>query len=298
VAVTDAVLDLLADISDEDADETYRTSPAFNQSTATCLLGESPLHAYHKRKRSMGPRYVDDKHTRELEMGTMVHKLLLGSGRQWRKLDFDDYRTKDAQAARGQCELAGITPILAPDLERCTMSANRLREQLWEVFQLELNGQSEVPLYWEEPILTPGGLKRQPAASLQCKAKLDHICKDGVTIIDVKSGEANPKQVVRRIMDQMCHVQAAAYTRALVANVPAVAGRTRFIDLFIETSGLTMLTPVAITGSLYELGERQWQRACQSWWTCLETATYPGYTTEILAPEAPKWALENEMSEA
>ncbi len=116
-----------------------------------------------------------------------------------------------------------------------------------------------------------------------------------MTILDVKSGEANPRLLPRRIMDQMYHVQAAAYTRGHIANVPGTAGHTRFVDLFIETNGLTMLTPVAITGSMYELGERQWLKGCARWHRCITDAFYPGYTTEILAPEAPKWALEQEM---
>lgn len=291
--MTGAVEDFLADSADNDPDETYRLSPALNYSTVKALLLESPRHALEKRMRAMGPHTPDPDHSRDREIGTMTHKLLLGSTRGFRKLDaWEDYRTKDAQQARAQCELAGITPILGCDLERASAAANRLREQLWEVFQLELNGQSEVPLYWSE-----GGrsLGLGSDSDLPCKAKLDHICKDGVTVLDIKSGDANPRQVTRRIMDQALHVQAAAYLRSLVANVPSVAGHVRFIDLFIETSGLTMLTPVAITGSMLELGERQWIKGCRRWWQCEQESVWPGYTTEVLAPEAPKWALEQEM---
>ncbi len=277
------------------ADQDYRKAEGFNQSTAIELLNKSPRHAFEKRRKqdaqARDPR-PDPDHSREREMGTVVHKLLLGSTFGFYEINLDDYRTKIAQTKRSDCERNGITPILSADLERCARSANAAREQLREVFGIELDGESERALYWAEPIGTGIGA----SGMLGCKAKLDHITKDKRRILDLKTGDdANPKRLVRRILDSGCHVQAAAYTRALVANFPETAGRVEFIDIFIETTGLVMCTPVAIVGSLYELGERGWLRACARWWRSQNAAQYDGYTTQVLAPEAPAWAMSEEM---
>lgn len=279
------------------ADQDYRKAEGFNQSTAIELLNKSPRHAFEKRRKqdaqANNPQ-PDPDHSREREMGTVVHKLLLGSTVGYYEINLDDYRTKVAQTKRADCERNGITPILSCDLERCVRSANAARDQLRETYGIELDGESERALYWEEQITGDAALSPR----LKCKAKLDHISKDKRRIYDLKTGDdANPKKLVRRILDSGCHVQAAAYTRALVANFPEVSGRTEFLDIFIELNGLIMCTPVAIVGSLYELGERAWLRACRRWWQSQNAGQYDGYTTSIVAPPAPPWALSEEMEE-
>ncbi len=279
------------------ADQDYRKAEGFNQSTAIELLNKSPRHAFEKRRKqdaqAKDPK-PDPDHSREREMGTVVHKLLLGSTVGYYEINLDDYRTKVAQTKRSDCERNGITPILAPDLERCVRSANAAREQLRDTFGIELDGESELALYWKEYVSDAIA-----AGDLPCKAKLDHITKDKRRILDLKTGEdANPKRLVRRILDSGCHVQAAAYTRALVANHPEMTGLVEFIDVFVETTGLVMCTPVAIVGSLYELGERGWLRACKRYWQSQQAGQWDGYTTHVIAPEAPPWAMSDEMGES
>ncbi len=266
-------------------DQEYFRHPGFSQSIANELLSKSPLHAFHKRKRHLADPTTDPDHSRAREMGTVIHKLILGSTVGYLEHDADDWRTKAAKDFRADCESKGITPILRPDLERCRMSANAVREQLLEVFGIELDGLSERAIFWERH-------------SLQCKAKLDHVRADEVTILDIKSGEdANPKRLIRRILECGYHVQAAAYVEALEYDAPRLAGHIRFIDVFIETSGLTMCTPVEIAGSLLELGSRQWDKACRRWQASQQAAQYDGYTTRVLQPPAPEWALKEEMQD-
>lgn len=290
--------DFMSDIpaSGESADSKYHDHPGFNQSTANKLLNESPRHAFeYRRLQKLRRGNPDPTHTREREIGTVTHKLLLGSHTSYLEINADDYRTKIAQESRAHCERTGVTPILSCDLEKCVRAANAMREQLKEEFGIEFDGQSEVELYWSEHIPSKGG----GSNDLECKAKLDHIRADGVTILDVKTGEnANPRTLVRRILDQGYHVQAACYSRALAKNFPETSGKTTFIDLFIETSGLVLCTPVAISGALYELGERQWLLACQEWHQAQQSGYYRGYTDRVLYPECPPWALEQEMKEA
>jgi hypothetical protein len=278
------------------SDQEYRLHPGFNQSTCNELLNRSPRHAFEKRRRqaqhAKSPE-ADPEHSREREMGTVIHKLILGSTVGMHEIPLPDYRTKIAKEKRAECEALGVTPILTCDLERCHMSANAAREQLREVHGIELDGTSELPLYWTERVRLPGGSIHE----LECKGKLDHVRADGLTILDIKSGEeANPKRLLRRVLDSGYHVQAAAYTRALVANFPETSGRTRFVHVFIETKGLTMCTPMAVVRSLYELGERQWLRGCQRWAESVHAAQYDGYVTEVWEPEAPPWAMSDEMA--
>lgn len=285
--MTEANDDFMADLETlpVNPDRAYHEHEGFNQSTANKLLSQSPRHAFEYRrwqKSKLGNE--DPDHSRDREIGTVTHKLLLGSHTGYIEIEALDYRTKAAQQARAAAERAGLTPVLKPDMARCVRAANAMREQLREEFNIDLDGNSEVETYWEE-------------SGLKCKAKLDHVRADGATILDIKTGEdANPRKLIRRILDAGYHVQAACYSRGLAANFPELAGRVRFIDVFIETSGLVLCTPTEITGALLELGEREWLRACSTWAQCQERAFYPGYVTEVWRPECPEWALKEEMA--
>ncbi len=271
------------------SDADYHDHPAFNQSSACKLINKSARHAFeYRRIQKLRRGKEDPTHTREREIGTVTHKILLGSTTGYHEILCDDYRTKLAQEHRSRCEREGITPILKDDLARCRTAANAMRDQLKEEFGIELDGQSERVLLWDQPL--------ESGHVLPCKAKLDHVRKDGCTILDVKSGEdANPKGIIRRILDSGYHIQAGAYVCGLEANEPEAVGRVTFIDLFIETSGLYMCTPIEIHGELLELGIRQWQKACRRWHECQENGFYPGYTTSVIKLECPPWALEQEM---
>ena len=273
------------------SDADYHDHPGFNQSTAVKLINKSPRHAFESRRlHKLRKGHEDPTHTREREIGTVTHKMLLGSTTGFLEVLADDYRTKVAQEARSRCEREGITPILSGDLDKCRRAATAMREQLKEEFGIELDGQSERVLLWDQVL--PNGL------TLPCKAKVDHVRADGCTILDIKSGEdANPKGIIRRVLDSGYHIQAGAYVCGLEANEPDAVGRVTFIDLFIETSGLYMCTPVEIQGELLELGIRRWQKACYKWRHCVEEGFYPGYTTRVIKLQCPPWALEREMED-
>lgn len=269
----------------------YHAHPAFNQSTACRLVNESPRHAFeYRRVQKLRQGHEDPKHTREREIGTVTHKLVLGSTTGFHEINHDDYRKKGAQEWRSDCERQSITPILSCDLDKARRAATAIREQLAEEFGIELDGESERVIIWDHDL-------RNNGAVLQCKAKLDHVRRDGLTIIDVKTGQdANPKQLVRRILDQGYHVQAACYVEALESTERYKIGRVTFIDAFIETEGLAMCVPVEIAGGLLELGQRAWDGSCFTWHHCQQEGFYPGYTQSILRPEAPPWALQQEMA--
>lgn len=259
----------------------YRAHPGFNQSTAVQLLSESPRHAWEYRNRKPGS---DPDHSRDREIGTVTHAFLLGATSHIVEIDAEDYRSKMAQESRKSAELRGDTPILRADVARARRAADAVREQL-SGFGIELNGESEVEAYWKE-------------GNQECKTLIDHVCADGLTCLDIKTGaDANPRKLVRRILDAMNHIQAAAVVRGWTAqDAGRRAGRVRFIDVFVETSGLCMVTPVEITGSLLELGEKQWIRACRTWQRCVASGEWPGYTGRVLCPEAPAYALSDEMA--
>ena len=47
-------------------------------------------------------------------LGSVVHAMVLGAGRQWHVIDADDWRTKAAKAERDAAESVWKVPILRP----------------------------------------------------------------------------------------------------------------------------------------------------------------------------------------
>lgn len=273
--------DFFADSEKVSAVARYRAHPGFNQSTAWQLLSKSPRHAWDYRNRVRGG--VDKDHSRDREIGVVAHALILGATSQIVEIQADDYRDKAAQKRRTEAEIAGETPILTSDLAKARRAANAAREQLG-AFGVEINdGLSEVELYWSED--------GQP-----CKALLDNIgtWNGRPCVIDVKSGtDANPHGLLRRIVASGYHVQGGCYTRAYEA---VYGERVPFLDVFVETSGLALVTPCEIGGELLSIGEKQWLRAVSTWKECTESGVWPGYADSVVAMhDAPMWLVNAEF---
>ena len=84
-------------------------------------------------------------------------------------------------------------------------------------------------------------------------------------------------------------------TSAIEKLMPHLAGRVRFVFLFVELTAPYAVTPLVPSGALRQLGDLRWKRACETWARCLKTNTWPGHVTEITRVEAMPWALTKEM---
>jgi hypothetical protein len=105
---------------------------------------------------------------------------------------------------------------------------------------------------------------------------------------------AHPDAIRRHMLTYGCAIQAAAYTRAVEAIHPRLAGRVRFVFLFCEVE-TGIVTPAALGGSMRALGERQWVRAISTWARCIATNAWPSYTDGTVTIEAPSWAIDAEL---
>lgn len=251
--------------------------PSLSASAAHTLISRSPAHAWreHPRLGGMGKPRTD-----AMDLGTIVHALLLGGSEIVRPLPFADFRTKEARAARDEARASGLVPVSAPIAAKAAALGASISLELQRT-GIALAGQSEVTAIWRE--------EASPAPVL-CRARLDHI--DGRTIYDLKIVERASDDAVRRHMMAFgSHIQAAAYTRAVEQLRPELAGRARFVFLFAEVD-TGFVHPVTLGGSMRELGRQQWVRACFTWSRCLASGKWPGYGPTTV--EAPTWALAAE----
>lgn len=255
----------------------YHALDAFSSSAAKLTIARSPGHA------RVGYR---KKPTKAMDRGDIIHRLLLGKGKDFHVVQAGDWRTKAAQQQRDQAREQGLVPVLAEDFEAHCTAAESIRVQLADR-GIVLDGRSEQAITWTE---------RTEFGDVTCKGLFDHVWPDKGVIIDIKTtSDASPSAVERTSENLGYAIQRAAYVRALTALDPSLAGRVAFAFVFCEVDDEPYAVNVCEPDGVFcELGERRWLRAVNTWARCLRDNHWPTYGAAVNPLSAPSWALSRE----
>lgn len=259
-------------------------APSLNQSTATTLLKLSPRHAWAEHPKLGATRRR--KKTREMDLGSVMHSLVLGEGKEIEVIDAKDFRTKAAQAAKAEAENAGKVAVVTDVYERAVTAAKRLTAGLGE-WGIDLQaGEVEVSAFWiEETAVGP----------IQCRGMIDALQLP--TIWDLKCKEtAHPEACGRALGDYGEEIQLAAYTSAIEKLHPQVAGRVKFRWVFAEKTEPFAFTVGDPDGMTEMIGQQRWRRACEIWARCLKRNWWPSYADGPVRVGMPEWKMREEMS--
>lgn len=265
---------MTARILDVSADEYYALTDHFSQTCAKKLLKQSALHARTHRAK---------KPTRLMDRGNIIHRLVLGKGKDFEVLQFGDYKTKAAQTARDAAHAEGRVPVLAHTFEEYCVAAEAIRVRLADM-GLVLDGASELAFEWTE---------KTDRGDVLCRGMADHIWLDTGRILDLKIiDDASPSNVERSAATLDHAVQHAAYTRAVQQLRPDLVGRIQFLFAFCEPGEPYDVNVSEPDGAFRELGEQRWIRAVTTWAKCVAEDSFPGYGVNHI--NAPIWQLRNE----
>lgn len=253
---------------------------ALSASIATTLVNETPAHAYLRHPRLGG---VAREPTKEMDHGTLVHALLLGTGKEIVDVNEKDWRKDVAKDAREAARKAGKIAVLARELEAAREAVGFIRDKLTKR-GVVLDGASEVVAIWEEPL--PDGRK------VLCRAMMDHLLLAHGKIYDIKTSHSvNPAKVEPKMTDFGYDVQAFAYESALGKLQPELLGRIEVEFIFCEVEAPFCVTRIGCDGELEDLGRRRWRRACHTWADCLERDRWPEYSPELVRLGPKPWAV-------
>jgi hypothetical protein len=266
------------------SEETYFgdpcATPSLSSTTAKTLVLKSAAHAHLSHPRLGGAKFVP---TVDMDRGTLIHALLLGVGlSRIEVLECDDWTKKGDREVRDAYREAGKVVVTRRLYNDSMLAAGRLKEKL-RARGYEFSGHSEVTLIWNET--TAFG------AEVPCRARLDHLLKNG-RAWDLKITENASPKAIDRVIDSMGYdIQQVAYTRALEACMPHLVGRTGFEFLFCEPEPPYCITPTELRGSFRELGTRKWLDAVHTWERCLRQNRWPEYVEGKHFAEAKSWQL-------
>jgi len=250
--------------------------PSITQSLAKIILERSPLHAWHAHPR-MNPDFKPDD-DRSFDIGNVAHKLLLGRGKYIAWLDFDDWRTNTAKAARANAAKHGQLGVLGKHYALADRMVRAAREQLImrEERCFDAIGDGEAVLVWQE-------------GPVWLRQMVDWLSKDRTIFADYKTTDmcAAPQNLGRMMASAGWPIQAAMAARGLDVLHPESAGRRRYLFIVQETQPPYCLNVVEIGGEAMTMGRKMLDAAIRIWRRCVDTDRWPSYPLQVQRPEYP-----------
>lgn len=258
-------------------------TPSLSPSMAKVISEHSAAHAEDKHPRLGGaPHWPNDN----MIAGTIFHTLMLGTGSEIIEVEADAWRKKADKAIKNTAIRAGQSPILSHKLPEIKDAARIAKRKLKDRYGIELHGRRELALFWEHPM---------PDGGFACRTKLD--CLDDGAWYDLKfTDSANPKRCRKQIIDKGYHIQWAAHCEALREN-GIDADRMEFLLLFCENKRPNCVLPVRLSNGMKELGEREWNAACELWYKGIATGEWQEYWNGIYTACPKPWEMKGDMEE-
>ena len=235
--------------------------------------------------------------SKEMELGTAAHKLVLGVGQELHVVDAKDWTTRAAKEEREQARVAGMLPLLPKELATVTAMAARLREHKRASQILAQPGRAEMSAFWEDP-----------AFGIWWRCRWDHMPEPDPryqpVIGDYKTtakGGASKREFSKAIASYHYNLQASVYTAGYAAM---------FDDRISVPPGYALITQERVAPyrvAVYELhpdalrkGRQDAERAMEIYRDNREAeaegrpGAWPGYSPEIEVIDLPYWAYRDE----
>ena len=258
-------------------------APSLSSTIARLLVNQSPLHAWYEHPR-LNPSQ-DEKSSKTMDVGSAMHALLLGHGRDIEVLDFPAWTTNASKAARDQARELGRIPLLKhvyQGAERLVAAANAQIDLYPELDGLFDGALFEPAAVWQEP----GGL--------WCRCKFDILREfpDFIAIADFKSTDkvASPQVVGKQVSSMGYDVQMAFYRRGLRRLLGPNSKPIRTFIISQERKGPGAMTIVEPDEQMLELADQKVLVALKLWSLCLSTGQWPAYPPVITSLMLSPWA--------
>lgn len=246
--------------------------PYLTPSIAKTLLTKTPYHA-----RLQCPYYglTEDMPTNAMNEGRIVDCLVLGGDPGVTVLDYDEFRTKEARAARD----AAVNPIKRADYDRCYTAANDVIDQISmnnHAAYEAMRGMGDIKkrLFWE-------------SEGVPCSAEPDIV--NGHRVFDLKRTRIAPTMDnwARHVSRESMHIQVAATLEA--------TGASKFSWICVEADPPHCVVVHPASPLMIQVGRRDWEYAKATWKNCVESDYFPAYESGEIDPTS--WLVGERMDE-
>jgi len=245
-------------------------------STEARLLLESPAKFRWRREHGQ-------EHSEDFDFGKAAHSVLLGVGAKFDVVEADDWRSKDARAARDASRAAGRVPMLAKQLPvvQAMVEAVRAHPIAGPLFDLE-HGDAERTIVWPDKRT---GVWRRARPDL-----LPHVPESGRLIVpEYKTTQhAGRRAFGHTVANFGYHQQAEWY----LDGVRTVLGVTDPALVFVaqEKWPPYLVNVLELDRYAMTIGRERNRRAIDVYVSCVESGQWPGYGDEVQQASLPRWA--------
>lgn len=268
------------DINERDYHADPCPLPSLSASGAKTLLFRSPkAFAWkHPRLRPVHLPPVEETWSDQAVFGTVVHKLVLGRGKDVVEVDAKDWKTNAAKLERADITAVGKVAILKDKLVQAKTVAHELRQTVG----YDAETPTEVVLIWIDHA-TDG-------TPVWCRAMLDAL-PEPTLIEDVKvtGAELSDEFVARQIDGMGYDISMAWYRRGLSKLAPDLAGRIKVRLTFVERNETyDTLSRTLTDGELHE-PDVLLQIAIDRFAACMTAGHWPGVSASPKPVAIPNW---------
>ncbi len=267
--------------------------PSLSSSVGKELVNRSPRHAYMKHPRlNVAKKLEVEKTDRKKDIGSAVHKMVLGKGRAIKVLNYDDYKKHDAQRAARVARDADMVPILADDMRKVELITEAFNDQILDTElrgYFEAPGQSELTMVWQE------------RNGVWCRGRIDRLPDEAreapfPVLADVKTTttSAHFSDWEYTAYDLAYDFQSVFYPRGLRALCPAIRDPNLTMKFcVIEQEEPFCLSINEFPGLATHEAMEDVELAIQMWAACLKRGTdiksWPGYGGQTNTMDKAPW---------
>lgn len=219
------------------------------------------------------------------DLGTAVHKLVLGDGPKLTVVPGARWDTKDAKARLRDVRAEGAVPLKEHEHAQVQAMADAVRRHPMAARLLNPeSGKPEQSLFWTDPI-----------TGVQCRARLDWLpYSDGGQLVvpDLKTAiSASPKAFNKAVQEFRYDQQAHQYTDGVEALGLAEEAAMAFV--IVEKTPPYLVNVIELSSGWLLMGADRNKRAREIYDECMRTGVWPGYGQGVVMVDPPSW-LETE----
>jgi hypothetical protein len=270
------------DLSNQD----YHSGAGISKSGLDAIA-KSPAHYFAKYLDPSRPPPSDP--TPSMFNGTLAHCAILERDQFEKRYlvrpEGIDLRTKDGKAWAASVP-PELTIITAEQQARAFAQAEAI-QRLPDVAEAFANGRSEVSAFWTD---------KETGVLCKCRPDFVHEASaDGVILFDLKTTQdASPAEFGRSVAKWRYHVQTALYSdgyrQATGKDVLA------YVFVAVESDWPHFCSAVMLDQLADAEGAALYRRNLNTYAACLQSGSWPGYSTAIETIALPPWAINKEQA--
>jgi hypothetical protein len=220
------------------------------------------------------------QHKDAYDLGSVTHRLTLGSGLRIVEVPADSWRTSAAKDAREHARVGGAVALLTKDFEaaQAMCAAVHAVPEAHALLTLP-GGAPEQTLIWRD-------------GDVWCRAMLDRWpdpARDLRAIVDLKTTASglDDESLSKTVWAYGYHQQAEWYSRGYraVHGVPA-----EFFFVFVAKDPPHLVRVAPLDDDLMADARARNDDALQVWRDCTESGVWPAYPNTLDPLPAPRWA--------